>query len=247
MKITAILLAKNEEQSIGRAIESVSFCDEVLVIDDESTDSTVSKSKASGATVLTHALQGDFSKQRNWAMTRATNDWILFIDADEIVSEELKEELIKNTFSQSSYYIPRRDFFWNTELKHGEISNARTKGIVRCMKKGSGTWEGMVHEVYIPIESPGKLNGFLNHYSHKTLSSFILDINKYSSLRAHELKKKGKKVSNLELIFFPFGKFVYTYFLLGGFLDGATGFVYSFVMSFHSFLVRAKLSLKSYV
>lgn len=247
MKITAIILAKNEEKSIGKAIKSVSFCDEILVVDDESTDSTVLRSKESGAIVLTHALQGDFSEQRNWVMIHAKNDWVLFIDADETVSEELKEELIKNTLSYSSYFISRRDYFWNTELKHGETLKARTDGIIRFMKKGSGTWKGVVHEEYIPTEPVGKLGGFLNHYSHNTLSSFITDINNYSSLRAHELKKKGKKVSSIELILFPFGKFIYTYFLLGGFLDGPAGFVYSFIMSFHSFLVRAKLLIQSYV
>jgi len=247
MKITAILLAKNEEKTIQNAVSSVSFCDEILVIDDESTDSTVRIAKESGATVLAHILNGNFSEQRNWAMQQARNDWTLFLDADEALSEELKSELQSSDFQSNTYSIPRRDFFWGAELKHGETQKARTQGIVRLIKKGSGMWKGKVHEEYISTNSQGKLTGFINHYSHENLASFIADINIYSTLRSEELAKKGKHVSVVELIVYPFSKFIYTYFLLGGFLDGPAGFAYSFVMSFHSFLVRAKLVTKLYV
>jgi len=247
MNITAILLVKNEEKTIQRAVNSVSFCDEILVIDDESTDSTATKAKELGAAVFTHALNGNFSEQRNWAMQQAKNNLILFLDADEIISEELKTELISCEFQSSCYAIPRRDFFWDSELKHGETQKARMGGIVRLLKKGSGTWEGKVHEEYISTDAPGRLKGFIDHYSHDSLSSFIQDINIYSTIRAEELSKNGKKISIAELIFFPLGKFFYTYFMLAGFLDGPAGFVYSFVMSFHSFLVRAKLLTKLYV
>lgn len=247
MNITAIILTKNEGKSIRKAIDSVSFCDEILVIDDGSTDETVQLAQNSGASVISHALNGDFAQQRNWTMKLAKNNLIFFLDADEIVSEELKSELMKNNLPLSSYYIPRKDYFWDAELEHGETQKARTKGIVRLMKKSSGIWMGEVHEEYISTEASGKLSGFINHYSHENLSSFIADINKYSSSRADELAKKGKQVSIIELVFFPFGKFIYTYFILAGFLDGPAGFVYSFAMSFHSFLVRAKLLTKSYV
>lgn len=247
MNITAIILAKNEEKSIRKAIDSVSFCDEILVIDDGSTDATVLAAQNSGASVISHALNRDFAQQRNWAMEQSKNEWILFLDADELVSKELKSELVSGGFQSSCYHIPRRDFFWNTELRYGETRKCRTEGIIRLVKKKSGIWKGMIHEEYFPIQTPGKLRGHINHYSHESLASFITDINMYSTLRAEELAKKGKHVSAFELIVFPFGKFIYTYFLLGGFLDGPAGFVYSFVMSFHSFLVRAKLVTQSYV
>lgn len=249
MKITAIILAKNEEKMIENAIKSISFCDEVLVLDDNSLDATVKKAKDAGATVLSHSLNNNFADQRNWAIKQAKNDWIFFLDADEVVSDELKKEItsLPPILDFLTYAIPRRDYFWNTELKYGETQKARTSGIVRFIKKNSGTWKGQVHEKYIPINAHGRLVGFLNHYSHHSLSSFIRDINIYSTLRALDLAKEGKKVSPLELIIFPLGKFLYTYFMLRGFLDGPAGFAYSFVMSFHSFLVRAKLATKLYV
>ncbi len=239
--ISAIILTKNEEKKIEKLLVSLSFCNEILVIDDESTDTTVQKAVKAGAHILIHPKNNDFSSQRNWAMTHAKNEWALFVDADEELSTELKEELIKGQLQQDVYAIPRRDFFWNTELKHGETRAARTKGIVRLMKKNSGEWKGIVHEEFITNKSVGKLEGFLNHYSHDSLASFVTDINLYSTIRAKELSHQKKGVSVLELILFPPVKFIYTYIVLLGFLDGAAGFAYSFIMSFHSFLVRAKL------
>jgi glycosyltransferase involved in cell wall biosynthesis len=254
MKITAIILARNEEKRIEEAIKSVSFCDEVLVIDDESTDATAQKAERAGAKVISHSTLNEFGGQRNWAMTQAKHEWILFVDADEEVSEELKKEVLHlnvSTLERSNenivYSIPRRDFFWGQEMKYGETMRARNKGIIRLVKKGSGVWIGAVHETFVPSGAVVKLNGFLNHYSHDSLASFIKDINTYSTIRADELAKQGAGTSVFQLMFFPLGKFLYTYFILGGFLDGAAGFVYSFVMSFHSFLVRAKLATSKYV
>lgn len=245
MRLTAIILAKNEESRIKEAIHTVSFCDDILVVDDESTDKTNEIVKKAGARFLTHPKNNEFAGQRNWAMEQAKYNWILFIDADEVVSEDLRaeiEHILKQKQSEiTSYFIPRRDFFWNHEMKYGETKKARTTGIVRLMEKGSGIWVGSVHEVFLPAGKTGTLKGYINHTSHTSLADFIEDVNVYSTMRAEELQKQGKRATVFELIFYPFGKFIYTYFLLGGFLDGAAGFVYSFVMSFHSFLVRAKL------
>lgn len=248
MQITAIILAKNEEKRIKKALQSVSFCDEILVIDDDSTDKTKVIAEQNGATVLPHPKKGEFASQRNWAMKQAKYDWVLFIDADEEVSDELKDKIeikTKEPLSPTTaYYIPRRDFFWGHEMKYGEVMLARNQGILRLIKKDSGTWEGSVHETFQTKMVPGILHGFINHYPHETVSEFIEDVNTYSSIRARELHEQGKKGSVAELIFLPLGKFIYTYFILAGFLDGAPGFIYSFVMSFHSFLVRAKLLTK---
>lgn len=249
MQITAILLAKNEESRINDAIRTVSFCDDILVVDDESTDKTSEIVNKAGARLMIHPKQNEFAGQRNWAMEQAKHDWILFIDADEIISEELHKEIvhvIKQKQSDiTSYFIPRRDFFWNHEMKYGETKKARTTGILRLMKKGSGVWVGSVHEQFLPAGKTDKLTGYINHTSHTSLVDFVEDVNAYSTIRAEELHKQGKQTTVFELVFFPFGKFIYTYFILAGFLDGASGFVYSFVMSFHSFLVRAKLMVRT--
>ena len=137
--------------------------------------------------------------------------------------------------------MKRRDYFWGKELKYGETKKVRNQGIVRLVKKGAGKWMGTVHEVFNTVENIGSLNGYINHYPHPTLKEFIEDVNTYSSIRAEELFNQGVKTNIFQIIFYPLIKFKYNYFILLGFLDGPAGFVYSFMMSFHSFLVRSKL------
>lgn len=240
MKLTAVILSKGEI-STQKAIESVGFCDEVLIIKDNSKEETT-KAKV---TILKRLLAGDFSAQRNYAMEEAKGDWILFVDADEVVSRELAKEIEHGRWNMedgtTAFYIKRRDFFWGKELRHGETRKARSSGIIRLVKKNSGKWNGRVHEVFYTTASVGRLNGFLDHYPHQTLREFIADVNYYSTLRAKELFNHNVGVNIFQIIFYPLGKFILSYFLYLGFLDGPAGFVYSFMMSFHSFLVRAKL------
>lgn len=259
MKISAIILTKNEEKNIERAVKFVAFCDEIIIVDDLSTDKTIENAQItndkyqikSKFQILKHVSKGDFALQRNWAMEKAKNEWILFIDADEEVSGELKSEIAKIAASSDSvetprndikaFYIKRRDFWWGRELRFGETLKARNKGIIRVMKKRSGEWKGAVHEEFDTDLPVGQLEGFLNHYPHSTLKEFIHDINSYSTIRAQELQKQGKKGSILSILLYPPAKFFLTYFIYLGFLDGPAGFAYAFLMSFHSFLVRAKL------
>src|SRR3989339_985927 len=246
MDISVIILTKNEERNIKKAIKSVSFCNEIIVIDDDSTDKTIELAKSEGAKVYERKSNGDFAAQRNWAMEKAIHDWILYIDADEAISIELRKEIadIKMNFQHSAYLIKRRDYWWSREMKYGETQKARSYGIIRMMKKGSGTWMGKVHEefeVKSATNETHRLNGYIDHYPHPTLREFIEEINYYSSLRAKELKEQKIAASIFSTIFFPFFKFILTYFLYLGFLDGPPGFAYAFMMSFHSFLVRAKL------
>jgi hypothetical protein len=168
---------------------------------------------------------------------------VIFLDADEEVSQELKLEII-NTLKNpefSAYYLKRRDFFWERELRFGEIKKVREKGILRLFKKNAGKWQGQVHETFQTNLPKGKSNNYLNHYPHPTIKSFLEKINYYSGLRAQELDNSGKKTNILEIICLPLGKFLLNYFIYLGFLDGPAGFVYAFMMSFHSFLVRGKL------
>lgn len=244
MKITAIVLAKNEESVIERALRSVRFCDEILLIDDFSADKTAEIAKKHKAKVLQFNVSADFAAARNYAEKEARGEWLLFIDADEKLSEGLSREVqnaAKNKEEITAYYIKRRDYWWGRELKHGDVLPARELGIIRLMKKNSGTWAGSVHEVFTPTGSTAQLSTFLNHYPHPTIAAFLGDINFYSTLRAKELKKRGRRANIVAIVFVPLGKFIQNYFMRRGFLDGAAGFAYAFAMSFHSFLVRAKL------
>ncbi|MFA6016549.1 MAG: glycosyltransferase family 2 protein [Patescibacteria group bacterium] len=248
MKLSAVILTKNEEKNIERCLRSLDFCDEIIIVDDYSTDNTknqISKIKKKNdklkIKILENNLKNDFAQQRNFAMSKASNEWILFVDADELVTNELRFEILNSKFENNAYFIKRRDYFWNRELKHGEVRHVRQIGLIRLINKNYGKWMGSVHEVFHTANNIGQLNGFLNHYPHPTLKEFINDVNRYSSIRAEELFNRETKTNVFEILFFPFGKFIYNYFLNMGFLDGPAGFTYAFMMSFHSFLVRAKL------
>ncbi|OGK25247.1 hypothetical protein A3F58_01770 [Candidatus Roizmanbacteria bacterium RIFCSPHIGHO2_12_FULL_37_9b] len=248
INISAVILTKNEEKNIERAIKSVKFCDEIVVVDDFSSDDTVKKARKLGANIFQRRLKDDFAAQRNFATEKVKGEWVLFVDADEEISSELRNEILKlvqdDKGSTVAYYIKRRDFWWGRELRHGETKKIRQRGLIRLVRKNSGYWEGKVHEEYkiksqkLKVKS---LKNFLNHYPHPTVKEFIKEINLYSTLRAKELFEHGKNTNIFEIFLYPLGKFLLTYFIKLGFLDGPGGFVYAFFMSFHSFLVRAKL------
>lgn len=244
--LTTVLIARNEEHTIKDCLSSVSFSDEIVLVDNASEDLTVKVSRAFSPIVVGVPESSDFSYLRMRGEEEATHDWILQIDADERVSEELKKSLTSTLQNPTydSYRIRRREHFMGQILTQGEVATAYQKGFVRLYKKGTGSWRGSVHEVYVSDKPSGVLEGFFEHFPHNDISSFISDINSYSSLRARELAERGERMSLFGLLFFPPAKFLYTYFLKGGFLEGRGGFIYSFLMSFHSFLVRAKLYLR---
>ncbi len=241
--ITAVILTHNACLSLERCLSSVSFCDEIVVIDDSSQDKTAEIAVKHKANVYVKSLEGDFAEQRNFAMKKANNDWLLYIDSDEQIDELLKESII-NAVEQgahNAYYLKRRDYWWGKELKYGEVMKVRSQGLIRLMKKKSGTWRGRVHETFEPDSTTAQLDGFINHFPHPSLREFIHEINTYSTLRATELHDKQVKATLFHVIAYPLGKFILTYILKLGFLDGAPGFAYAFLMSFHSYLVRVKL------
>jgi len=243
MKISAGIITKNEENNIERCLSSVKFCDEIVIIDDFSTDKTVEMAKKLGASIIQRKLDGNFANQRNFCLEQCSGEWIIFLDADEEITSELKEEILKKVKDKEigAYYIKRRDKWWGRWLRFGELMAVYNSGLLRLVKKNSGKWKGQVHEEFKTSKLTGKLNSFLNHYPHQDIKSFIKKINYYSSLRAKELYESKIKSSIFQIIFYPSLKFFLNYFILLGFIDGAPGFTYAFLMSFHSFLVRAKL------
>lgn len=247
--LSAVILTKNEEKDIQKVVKMLAFCDEIVVIDNGSTDATASLAEKAGATVY-ETCSDDFSERRNLGMSKAKGDWVLFIDADEVVSDALAQEILRAIESghAEAYYLRREDIFWGKAVHYGEVKEAYQKGILRLMKKGSGMWKGAVHEVFELAISAGdgatsRLHTPLQHLSHAGIEDFLEDVNHYSTLRAKELYDSGESAGFVDILVRPFAKFIYTYWLLQGFRDGAAGFVYSFMMSFHALLTRSKVYL----
>lgn len=249
--ITAIILAKNEEKHIIKCVKSLNFCDEVLIIDDNSTDNTIkSVVKLNNAKVrlIPYSLQDDFSKARNFGLSQAKGEWVLFVDADEIISDALSFE-ISNAINQlsdesllrpSGFNIVRKDFMWGKMLNYGESGGMR---FLRLAKKDAGEWHGKVHEEWKIKGKVGVLKNYLLHYPHQSVAEFLTEINYYTDIRAQELYLKKIKVRWWSIVVFPAGKLINNLILKRGFLDGERGLIVSLIMSFHSFLVRGKLWL----
>jgi len=242
--ISVVILTKNEETNIIDCLESIDWSDETIVVDDFSADRTlqVIKNFNSRIKIFQHELQGDFSAQRNFGLSKAKNEWILFVDADERLSNSLKGEIMDFMSSKNKdcngFYVKRRDILWGKELRHGEAGNIR---LIRLGKKNFGSWTGKVHEVWQIKGKVGEFKMPLLHYPHQSIKDFLKEVNYYTDLRAKELYDGGIKTNFYQIVLYPKAKFFLNYFLKLGFLDGIQGLVFAIMMSFHSFLVRAKL------
>lgn len=241
--ITAIILTKNEEKNISDCIKSLSWCDEILVVDDNSEDKTQDIAKSLKAVIYEHALS-NFSDQRNFALEKAKSEWALFIDADERISPALCFEIMQHindpTEHIAGFYMRRKDILWGKELNHGESSTIK---LLRLAKKNSGKWSGDVHEKWDIAGNTNTLINPLYHYPHQSVGEFLSEINYYTDLRALELFKQQTRTGWVSIIIYPKVKFILNYVLRLGFLDGIPGLVNALMMSFHSFLVRGKLWL----
>lgn len=240
--ISAVVLTKNEEKNVKEFLKRLKWCGEIIVVDDYSEDKTVELAKKHGARVYKSRLNDSFAQQRNFGLEKARGEWVLFIDADERVSEELAAEIKQKTGDRrqkaKGFYVKRRDIMWGRQLKHGETGNTE---LLRLARKGAGKWRRRVHEVWEvsgPVET---LKNPLYHYPHQTLREFIADVDWMSTLHARALKEEGKTSNVFKILFYPPAKFFHGFFLKIGFMDGTAGFVSTAVMSFHSFLGWAKL------
>lgn len=237
--ISAVILTKNEERSIEKCLESLGFCEEIVIIDDFSSDRTLDISKKFNVKFYQSKLKS-FSEQRNLGLLKAKNKWVLFIDADELVSKKLREEIEKTVTHDKfdGYFIKRNDKFLGHDMKYGDLGNV---WLMRLVKKEKSKWVNDVHEVCLVDGTTSRLNNYLLHTSHENLSEFIDKINKYSSLRAEELHRYNISASFISILLFPIGKFLYLFIIKFGFLDGIFGLIHALFMSMYSFLVRGKL------
>lgn len=247
--LSVVIIAKNEEKNILDCLETVLWADEIIIVDDNSEDRTIEVVKSLSSKkikVYSKSLNEDFASQRNYALSKATKKWILFLDADERVTNELREEI--NTFlienikisNINGFFIKRKDIMWGKELKYGETGSIK---LLRFAKKDSGIWKGKVHEIWEVEGNISEMENNLIHFPHQTIDEFLSEINFYTTLRAKELYENKIESSVKNIILYPKGKFIKNYFIKLGFLDGIEGLIFAIFMSLHSFLVRGKLWL----
>ncbi len=241
MKIAAVIITRNEERNIVRCLESVRFCDEIVVVDSGSSDSTCTLA-ARFTNKIFDRQWSNYADQRNFANQQVESDWVLSVDADEVVSDELRDELL--SFKQKApdgqaYTIPRKTFHFSRWIRYGGWYPNR---LTRFFKKDAGQWKGdELHEYWEPLGALGDLSGHLLHYSFDDLADQVERNNRYSSLGAEKLRKQGKRFSFFRLTVKTMSKFIETYFLKRGFLDGYPGFIISVSAAYSVFLKWAKL------
>ncbi|MBC7691863.1 MAG: glycosyltransferase family 2 protein [Methylotenera sp.] len=249
--VSVTIITLNEEKNIVRAVKSVLWADEVLVVDSGSTDRTLELARALGAKVMTNPWPG-YGKQKNFAQAQAAHDWILNIDADEEVSPELSQEILaalEGVDSKASeraeattargFYFPRKTYYLGKWIEHGGwYPNFLTRMANRKFARWS---EPAVHEALLVDGPVKKLSLPLLHYTFSNIQDQILTNLKYSQEGYQELLKKGQRPSLIRLLLKPAGKFIETYFIKKGFMDGLAGFIISINAAHSMFLKYAYL------
>jgi glycosyltransferase involved in cell wall biosynthesis len=243
-KLSAVVITYNEEKNLGRCLGSLQgVADEVIVVDSNSTDGTVAIAQQYKAKIYQRDFDG-YGQQKNYATQQATNDWVLSLDADEELTDELRNSIlaVKAAPGHDVYQMPRLTNYCGQWIKHcGWYPDKQT----RLYNRTKGRWvEQKVHEYWQHSDKnapKGLLAGDLLHYSFATINDHLKKIEKYSELGAQEAIAKGKSASLLKVWFSPVWHFISEYIFRLGFLDGYYGFVICRLSAYASYTKYSKI------
>ena len=241
MKLTVTVITRNEASNIAAALESVSWADEIIVVDSRSTDDTAALARPLATRVEVRDWPG-YSAQKNFAAELASNDWILSLDADERVTPSLAEEIgrvLATTPAFNGYRIPRVAWYLGRWIRSTDWYPDYQ---LRLYNRRAGRWNGRrVHES-VAIDGPvGQLHAELEHYPYRDISHHLQTIDRYTTLAAEDWRASGRRASVWQTFFHPRFAFLRNYVLKGGFRDGAPGLIVSILNSYYVFLKSAKL------
>ncbi len=238
-KITAAIISYNEEKNIRDALESVKWADEIVVVDSGSTDRTLDICRQYTDKVFVNPWPGHV-QQKNFAVQKASSQWILSIDADELVSSRLASEIQKELSSPNAdaYEVNRRSFYLGRWINYSGWYPDRK---IRVFRKDRAAWGGInPHDKVIVRGSVNRLNGNLYHYTYRNISHNVQVINSFTDISSKEYLKK-EKGSLADMILRPPLAFVKKFFLKQGFRDGIPGFIIAISTAYYVFLKYAKL------
>ncbi len=242
IRLSVVIITFNEEKNIERCLKSVmNIADEIIVLDSFSTDKTEEICQKYNVKFFQHEFD-DYTSQKNRAVSFAENDYVLSLDADEVLSKKLKNSIfkIKENPIFDAYDFNRLNIYCGKPIKHTSWYPDRK---IRIWNRKKGKWVGnKIHEI-VKLEKDAKidtLNGDLLHYSFNSIEEHILQANKFSSISAEQIVQNNKKNLVLKAITNPSFKFFKNYFLKLGFLEGYTGLLISIIISFETFLKYSK-------
>jgi glycosyltransferase involved in cell wall biosynthesis len=238
--LSAVIISRNAATQIEACLKSVAFADEIVVVDSGSSDDTVEIAKRHCAKVIHQDWLG-FGKQKQFAVSQAKHDWVLCIDVDERVNDELRTSIQKVLCEPTLriYKMPRRNRFMGRWLQYGE---GYPDYSARLFDRRFANWsEDEVHEKVLATTPVGSLQGDLLHESEESLVAYLDKQNRYTSLQAEILFQRGQRASLGRLVVSPLLRFVKFYFFRRGLLDGVPGLVHILIGCFNSFAKYAKL------
>ena len=240
-RISCCIVCFNEEKNIRRCLESVKWCDEIIVVDSFSTDRTMAICREYTDRVWQRQWPG-YVEQKRFALSQATHEWVLNVDADEEVSPELQQEiravLAQDRGEVDGFYIPRLVYYLGRWWWRGWYPGYR----LRLFRKAKVRWGGVnPHEKVILQGRAGHFRNPLYHYTYEDIADHLQALNSLTEVAASELRLRGKQASLLDLCLRPLWRFVRMYFLRGCFLEGVPGFFVAATAAFYVFLKYAKL------
>jgi glycosyltransferase involved in cell wall biosynthesis len=238
--LSVVLIAFNEGHHIAKCLKAAqAVADEIIVIDSGSTDNTVDVCKAHGARVITHPWSG-YSAQKNFGNNQTTFDWILSLDADEVLNETLIQSILKWKHTPQPACFKRMTNYCGTFIKHGGWY-PDTK--VRLFNMQETKWEGTIHEALrgLTKENTFLLEGDCLHYSYYSIEQHYAQAEKFTTIQAEDLFQQGKKSPWYKRLFSPISKFVVDYFFRFGFLDGKAGFTVARISAYATHLKYKKI------
>lgn len=240
--VSATVITKNEADAIADALTSLSWADEIIVVDAESTDETVAIARRFTDRVYVRTWNG-YVDQKNYAASVASHDWIFSLDADERATAELSAEiraLLAAGPREAGYRMPRVSFYLGRWMRTTDMYPDHQ---LRLYDRRRARWDGLhVHEsVKVDGESTGLLRNELQHYPYRDLSEHLIRMDRYTTLAAQQMFERGKRATRLELLLHPPVAFLRNYLLKGGFRDGKPGLIISLVNSYYVMLKFAKL------
>ncbi len=239
-KISAVIIAFNEEKKIERCLRSLNWVDEIVVVDSFSTDKTVDICRTRTAKVFQHPWPGSYAVQRNIANGHASHDWVLSLDADEIVTVGLRDEILgilTNGPLADLYLVPRREFFGGKWIEAGGWYPQYKSNFFR---KSLGEWTSPVHEKFVSRGKEGCLKNPLLHDGYGDFELFMTKFNHYSSAEA-DGSFRQRKFSLMKVLFSPLERFFGRFIRHRGYRDGMHGFYMAVVIAINYFLRELKI------
>ena len=241
-KLSVTIITFNEESNIRDCLESIQWADEIIVVDSNSTDNTVSICREYTDQIILRDWPG-FLRQKQFAQEQAKGEWILNLDADERLSpeasDEIKKEIINGTPDADGFVFPRQSYYLGRWIKHGGwYPDAK----LRLIRKESGRWSGeSLHEKLVCDGKVKRLSGRILHHVYRDIAHQLETVDSFSRISADIWMEKGKRFNLFLFLAKPPISFITTYFWKGGILDGIPGFIISVITSYYVFLKYAKL------